>query len=43
MKEAFGKLSEQQQIDFMRKDRENLDSLGMEAISMINCAWSSDE
>jgi hypothetical protein len=43
MKDAFGELNEQQKIDFMRRDRENLDSLGMEAISMINCAWSSDE
>jgi len=27
----------------MRKDRENLDELGMKAISMVNCSWSNDE
>ena len=43
MKKAFAELSDQQKIDFMRKDRENLDGLGMKAISMINCGWSSDE
>ena len=28
---------------FMHKDRENLDELGMKAISMIDCSWSNDE
>jgi len=27
----------------MHKDRENLDDLGMKAVSMIDCSWSNDE
>ena len=27
----------------MRKDRENLDELGMKAVSMIDCSWSNEE
>ena len=37
MKEAFSDLSEEEKMDFMRRDRENLDKLGMKAISMIDC------
>ncbi len=43
MKEAFIKLSEEEKAAFMRKDRENIDKLGMKAVSMIDCSWSSDE
>ena len=43
MKEAFSDLSEEEKMDFMRRDRENLDKLGMKAISMIDCSWSSDD
>ena len=43
MKEAFGELSDEEKMAFMRKDRENLDALGMKAISMVNCGWSNDE
>lgn len=43
MKEPFGKFSDEEKIAFMRKDRENLDKLGIKAVSMINCSWSNDE
>ena len=43
MKEAFSDLSEEEKMDFMRRDRENLDKLGMKAISMIDCSWSNDD
>ena len=43
MKKAFEELPDEEKIDFMRKDRENLDELGMRAISMVNCSWSNDE
>lgn len=43
MKEAFSRLSDEEKIAFMRKDRENLDELGMKAISMVNCSWSNGE
>ena len=43
MKAEFHTLSDAEKAAFMRADRENLDSLGMKAVSMINCAWSSDE
>jgi hypothetical protein len=43
MKEAFGKLSDEEKVAFMKKDRENLDELGMKAVSMIDCSWSNDE
>lgn len=43
MKEAFGMLSDEEKVAFMRKDRENLDVLGMKAVSMVNCSWSNDE
>lgn len=38
MKPAFFALSEEDRAEFMRKDRDNLDALGMKAISMINCS-----
>ncbi len=41
MKQAFLDLPEDQKVDYMRKDRENLDELGMRALSMIDCSWSN--
>ena len=43
MKSAFGDLSDEDKMAFMRKDRENLDELGMKAVTMIDCSWSNDE
>jgi hypothetical protein len=43
MKEAFRELSNKEKTAFMRKDRENLDNLGMKAVTMIDCRWSNDE
>ncbi len=43
MKNAFIELPEEEKMEFMRKDRENLDQLGMKAVSMIDCSWSNDE
>ena len=43
MKDSFGDMSEEERMAFMRKDRENLDRLGMKAVSMIDCSWSNDE
>jgi hypothetical protein len=43
MKDAFIELSEEEKIAFMRKDRENLDELGMKAVTMVDCHWSNDE
>jgi hypothetical protein len=43
MKQAFFDLPEAQRVAYMRKDRANLDELGMKAVSMIDCSWSSDE
>jgi hypothetical protein len=43
MKQAFSDLPNEEKMAFMRKDRENLDKLGMKAITMIDCSWSNDE
>ena len=43
MKDAFIDLPEEEKMAFMRKDRENLDKLGMKAVSMIDCHWSNEE
>ncbi len=43
IKEAFIQLSEEEKMAFMRKDRENLDELGMKAVMMINCSGSNEE
>jgi hypothetical protein len=43
MKEAFIDLPEEDKLAFMRKDRENLDELGMKAVAMIDCTWSNEE
>lgn len=42
MKEAFINLPEEEKIAFMKKDRENLDKLGMKALSMIEVTGCSD-
>jgi hypothetical protein len=43
MKKAFLDLPDDEKLTFMRKDRENLDNLGMKAVSMIDCSWSNEE
>ena len=43
MKDAFLRLPQEEQLEFMRKDRANLDALGMQAVSMIDCRWSNEE
>lgn len=43
IKQAFNDLSEEDKMAFMRKDRENIDALGMKVVSMIDCSWSTDE
>ena len=43
MKAAFESLSDEEKTAFMQKDRNNLDELGMKAVAMIDCSWSSDE
>jgi hypothetical protein len=43
MKPDFFDLSEDERAEFMRKDRSNLDALGMKAISMINCREFTSE
>ena len=43
MKDTFIALPEEEKIAFMRKDRENLDELGMNAVTMIDCSWSNEE
>ena len=43
MKPAYFQLSEEEQHQFMARDRANLDTLGMRAISMIDCTESDSE
>ena len=43
MKDTFIALPEEEKLSFMRKDRENLDELGMKAMTMIDCSWSNEE
>jgi len=43
IKEAFYKLSEEEKIEFMRKDRENLDKLGCKVMMVCDCRWSNEE
>ena len=43
MKKAFLDLPEEEKVEFMSKDRSNLDELGMKAISMIDSSWSNEE
>jgi hypothetical protein len=43
IKDTFIALPEEEKIAFMRKDRENLDELGMKAVTMIDCSWSNEK
>jgi len=43
MKNTFLELSDEEKADYVTKDRANLDKLGMKAVSMVNCGWSTDE
>ena len=43
MKNTFIELPEEEKISFMRKDRKNLDELGMKAVTMVDCHWSNEE
>jgi hypothetical protein len=43
MKKEFIDLSDSEKNDFMIKDRANLDSLGMKAVSMIQCGDLDNE
>ena len=43
MKKAFMELPEEEKMEFMRRDRENLDELGMKAVIMVDCHWSNEE
>jgi hypothetical protein len=43
MKPEFFELSKDERIAFMAKDRANLDELGMNAISMVDCSKTDDE
>ena len=43
MKQAYFDLAEEERAEFMRNDRDNLDALGMRAISMINCSNFTNE
>lgn len=43
IKAAFFALSETERAAFMKKDRANLDELGMQAIAMIDCSGKDDQ
>jgi len=43
MKPEFFQLSEEERKLFMERDRDNLDALGMQAISMVDCTGSKGE
>ena len=43
IKEAFYNQSEEEMMEYMRKDRENLNELGMKVLMMIDCRWSNEE
>lgn len=43
MKPAFFELTEEQRAAFMAKDRANLDSLGMKAVSMVDCSGMDEK
>lgn len=36
-------LPDEEKAAYMKKDRANLDALGMKAISMVDCSWSNEE
>ena len=43
IKQAYMDMPEDEKKAFMRKDRENIDELGMKAVAMVDCHWSNDE
>jgi hypothetical protein len=43
IKPAFHELSEEEQQEFMRKDREKMEALGYKLHFMLDCSWSTDE
>jgi hypothetical protein len=43
VKPAFHELSEEEQQEFMRKDRERNEALGYKLRFMIDCSWSNEE
>ena len=43
IKETFYNLSEEEKLEFMCKDRKNLDELGVKIIEMIDCRWSNEK
>ena len=43
IKDAFFELSEEEQQEFMRKDREKMEELGYKLHFMLDCSWSNDE
>ena len=43
IKPAYHKLSEEEQQEFMRKDREKMESLGYKLHFMLDCSWSTEE
>jgi len=43
MKDAYHNLSPEEKGAFMQRDRQNLDSLGMRAVMMIDCRWSNEK
>jgi hypothetical protein len=43
IKEEYYNLSEEEKQVFMRKDRKQMDELGMKLIMTIDCRWSNEE
>ena len=43
IKPAYFELSEEEQQEFMRKDREKMESLGYKLHFMLDCSWSNEE
>ena len=43
LKEEYFKLSETEQQEFMRRDREKMEELGYKLRFMLDCSWSTDE
>jgi hypothetical protein len=43
IKPACYKLSEEEQKEFMRRDREKMEELGYKLRFMLDCSWSNEE
>ena len=43
IKETFYEQSEEEKMEFMIKDRKNLDELGCKVLMMVDCRWSNEE